>query len=166
MLKLVTLAALFVAMNAHAAPASQESVEKLLIDMKTESTLESVFGGMEQSMRQSMMQSTQGQPITPEQQHYFDALPPKFLAIMREEMNWGKLKPMYVQLYRETFEQNEVDDLLVFYASPAGKAFVNKMPVVMQKSLAISQSLMQSSMPKMMAAIKDAMAEAKVSVQK
>ena len=72
------------------------------------------------------------------------------------------MKPLYVQLYRDTFEQEEVDGLLAFYASPTGQAFVNKMPMVMQKSMALSQSLMQSIIPKMTAAMKDAMAEAKV----
>ena len=68
-----------------------------------------------------------------------------------------------MQLYRDTFEQEEVDGLLVFYASPAGQAYVNKMPVVMQKSMALSQSLMQSIIPKMTAAMQDAIAEAKIS---
>jgi hypothetical protein len=46
--------------------------------------------------------------------------------------------------------------------SPAGKAFVAKMPIVMQKSLALSQSLMQTLIPKMNAAMNEAMQEAQV----
>jgi hypothetical protein len=46
-------------------------------------------------------------------------------------------------------------------ASHAGQAVVNKMPAVLQKSVAISQSLMASFIPKMRAAIDEAMAEAK-----
>lgn len=59
----------------------------------------------------------------------------------------------------------EIDGLIAFYASPAGQAFINKMPVVLQKSMAISQSLMQSLMPKMSAAMKEAMTEAKIQKQ-
>jgi hypothetical protein len=47
-------------------------------------------------------------------------------------------------------------------ASHAGQALVNRIPVVLQKSGAISQSLMASFIPKMRAAIDEAMAEAKV----
>jgi uncharacterized protein len=162
MLKLLTIAALFVSLNAQAAPASQESVENLLTVTKTESMMDSMYSGMEQMMRQGMRQSTAGKPVSPEQQRYFDALPAKFVAVMRDEMNWQKMKPMYVQIYRESFEQDEVDGLLAFYASPAGQALINKMPVVMQKSVAVSQSLIESFVPKMTKAIQDAMAEAKV----
>jgi hypothetical protein len=163
LLAIATLAAALAAsLSAHAIPASQESVEKLLAVTKVESTLETMYSGIEQVMRQSMKQAAQGKPLSPEQQRVFDTVPARFVAVMREEMNWQKMKPLYVQLYRETFEQEEVDGLLVFYASPAGRAFVNKMPIVMQKSMALSQSLMQSVIPKMTAAMKDAMTEAKI----
>ncbi|RQO57254.1 hypothetical protein DBR47_15600 [Paucibacter sp. KBW04] len=160
---LFALAILFAALNANAAPASQESIEKLLVATKSESLLDSMYGGIEQSMRQTMRQAVIGKQLSSEQQRVLDAVPPKFVAIVREDMNWQKMKPLYVQLYQETFDQEEIDGLLAFYASPTGQAFVNKMPVVMQKSVALSQSLMQSFLPKMMAAIKEAMAEAKVS---
>jgi len=163
MRRLLAFAALLAALNACATPASQESVESLLAATKAESMMDSMYGGVEQMMRQGMKQAAQGKPLSPEQQRIFDAVPTKFVAVMREEMNWQKMKPLYVQLYRDTFEQEEVDGLLVFYASPVGQAFVNKMPIVMQKSMALSQSLMQSIIPKMTAAMKDAMAEAKVS---
>ncbi len=39
---------------------------------------------------------------------------------------------------------------------------MDKMPVVMQKSMALSQSMMKSVIPKMAAAIDEAMVEAKV----
>ena len=166
MRKLLTFAALLAALNASAAPASQESVENLLAATKVESMMDSMYVGMEQMMRQGMNQAAQGKPLSAEQQRIFDAVPTKFVAVMREELNWEKMKPLYVQLYRDTFEQDEIDGLVAFYTSPAGKAFVNKMPLVMQKSLALSQSLMQSLIPKMKAAMKDAMAEAKVSNEK
>ena len=163
MKRVLAFAALLAALNAYAAPASQESVENLLVATKVESMMDSMYSGMEQVMRQGMEQGIQGKPISPEQQRILNAMPAKFVVVMREEMNWQKIKPLYVQLYRDTFEQEEVNELLVFYASPAGQALLNKMPVVMQKSFALSQQLMQSVLPKMQAAMKDAMAEAKVS---
>ena len=162
MRKLLILVSASIALNVSASPASQESVESLLASMKTASLMDSMYGGMEQMMRQGMEQSLQGKPLNAEQRRILDAVPAKFVAVIRAEFNWDKMKPQYVQLYRDTFEQDEVDGLVAFYASPAGQAFVNKMPVVMQKSFSISQSLMQSLTPKIAAAIKDAMAEAKV----
>jgi hypothetical protein len=82
---------------------------------------------------------------------------------MKQELSWQKLKPLYVQIYRESFEQEEVDGLVAFYASPAGKAMLDKMPTVMQKSMAITQPLMQSLIPKMKSAMEEAMSEARLS---
>ena len=162
MQRLLAFAALLASLGVQAAPASQESVETLLLATKVESTMEAMYSGMEQMMRQGMKQAVQGKALSPEQQRIFDAVPAKFVAVMREEMSWQKMKPQYVQLYRDTFEQEEIDGLLAFYASPTGQAFVNKMPIVLQKSMALSQSLMQAIIPKMTAAMKDAMAEAKI----
>jgi hypothetical protein len=158
--RLFITALVLVAANAWAAPASRESVETLLEVTRVESTMDTVYGMVEQTMRQGMQQSMQGKPITEEQQRVLDAVPGKFVTIMREEFNWQKMKPLYVDLYRDTFEQEEIDGLIAFYRSPAGQAFVNKMPVVMQKSIALSQSRLQTFLPKMKAAMDHAMAEA------
>jgi uncharacterized protein len=159
---LAITAAAFIHLQAHALPASQESVEALLTITKTESMMDSMYGGVEQAMRQGMKESLQGKPVSAEQQRMLDAVPPKFMAVMRQEFNWSKMKPLYVQLYRETFEQEEIDGLVAFYKSSAGQAFVNKMPVVMQKSITIAQSQMQALMPKIKEAIDSAIAEAKL----
>ncbi len=148
--------------QAVAAPASTESIETLLKVTKTESTFDTMYANMEQFMRQSMQQATLGKTLTPEQQQVIDTVPTKFVAVMRAELTWDKLKPQFVQLYRETFDQEEIDGLVAFYRSTAGQAFTNKMPVVMQKSMAISQSQMQTIIPKMKAAMEQAMAEAKL----
>lgn len=159
-MRIFSLTALLASFAVQAAPASQESVEALLTVTKTEAMLDSLYAGMDKMMRQSISQSLQGKSLSEEQQRALDDVPTKFIAVMREEMSWQKIKPMYVQLYRETFEQEEVDGMLAFYASPAGKALINKMPIVMQKSLTISQSLLQSAIPKMRAAMEEAMKEA------
>lgn len=161
MKKPLALLALWIATSVSAAPATQESVERLLAASRAESLMDSMYGHMEEMMRQGMKQASAGQSLGPEQQRMLDTMPARFVVLMREEMSWQKLKPLYVQLYRDTFEQEEIDGLLAFYAGPVGQAYLDKMPVVMQKSMALSQSLMESVLPRMMAAVKDAMAEAK-----
>ena len=123
MRKLLTiLAAVLFTTNVYALPASPESVETLLAVTKTESLMDSMYANMEQVMRQGMNQSVQGQTVSSEQQRILDAMPTKFVALARQELNWEKLKPLYVQLYLDTFEQDEVDGLIAFYNSRAGQA--------------------------------------------
>lgn len=68
-------------------------------------------------------------------------------------------------IYQETFEQEEIDGLDAFYGSPAGQAFVAKMPVVMQKSMSLLQEQMQILVPRMAQVIEQAMKEAKIPKQ-
>jgi uncharacterized protein len=59
---------------------------------------------------------------------------------MRDELAFDKVKDIYVKAYRETFTQEEVDGLIAFYKSPVGKAYAEKVPVVMQRAGAEMQS--------------------------
>jgi uncharacterized protein len=160
-----TLLWLCTAHFAHAAPPSSESLEALLKISKAQATVESMYANIEQmmkqTMQQAMQQATKGRPISPEEQRVTDSMPAKFAVLIREEMSWAKLKPMYMQLYSESFEQADIDGLITFYSSPAGQTFINKMPIVMQKSMELTQSQMQTMLPKMMALFEQAAADAK-----
>ena len=48
-----------------------------------------------------------------------------------------------------THPQKEIDSLVAFYSSPAGQAFIRKMPIVLQKSMEITQAQMQRLLPRM-----------------
>jgi hypothetical protein len=110
-----------------------------------------------------MQQAVRGKSISPAQQRFLDSVPEKLVAVMREELDWFKMKPLCVQIYRSTFEQEEVDGLIAFYTSPAGRAFIDKMPVATKKVMASVQSMVQSLLPRMDAAMKAALGEAKLS---
>lgn len=86
----------------------------------------------------------------------------KVIAIMKKEVSWDVLRPQYVQVYGETFDQEEIDGLVAFYSSEAGQAFVNRMPALLQKTMTIVQSLMQTLLPKITTANEQALAEAKL----
>ena len=162
MVKLITLlASLIFASLAHCAPASEESIDRLLVASKVEKMLDTMLVNVDQVMRRSMEASTQGQQLSPEQRRVIDATAAKFVQVMREEMTWDKMRPLYVQIYQESFTQEEIDGLIAFYESPAGVAFVEKMPFVMQKSMSIMQSRLAPMMEKMKVAMKEAIAEPK-----
>ena len=162
MVKLITLlASLIFASLAHGAPASEESIDRLLADAKVEKLLDTMLVNVDQVMRRSMEASMPGQQLSPEQRRVIDATATSFVQVMREEMTWDKLRPLYVQIYQESFTQEEIDGLIAFYESPAGVAFIEKMPVVMQKSMSIMQSRMAPMLEKMKAAMKEAIPDTK-----
>ena len=105
MRELLTTALIALAIGqANAASASPESIEDLLVATKSEAMMDSMYRNVGQIMRQSMQKVVAGKLLAPEQQQILDALPGKFLAVMRTELTWDALKPQYVQLYRETFD--------------------------------------------------------------
>ncbi|MES2098699.1 MAG: DUF2059 domain-containing protein [Pseudomonadota bacterium] len=114
----------------------------MLIATRAEKVLDSMFTIFDQSIRQGMAASLQGQTPNAEQQRILDAMPGQLAQVFREEMTWAKLRPIYVRVYQETFTQEEVNAITAFYKTPAGAASIDKMPVVMQKSMTESQALM------------------------
>ena len=141
--------------QADAAPASTASVERLLVVTKTESVLDAAQANVQTAMRQSMMQGRGDRPISADEQKAMDATIAKVAALLKDQLSWARMKPEYVRLYVETFDQDEIDGLLAFYQTKAGKAMVNKMPIVVQKSVALTQTQMQNLMPKMMAIMQE-----------
>lgn len=161
-----TLAAALLAgslsLSAHAAPPSDASIATLLSVTQSDKMVDSLYANMEQQLRQGMRIASQGKTLTAEQARVLDLAPARLAKVMREEITWARLEPMMVQIYRESFEQAEIDGLIAFYQSPAGQAFVAKMPVVMQRSMEVSQQQLQAFMPKLQAAMAEVMKEARL----
>jgi hypothetical protein len=153
------LAGLVFSSFAIAAQPTADSVEKLLMLMQTEKMAGSVFQNMDAIMKGSMDQAIP-KPVTPEMQQAIDKFRVGTLQMIKEELSWEKMHPIYVQIYQESFTQDDIDGLINFYASPAGQSFIEKMPVVMQKSMTLMQARMGPIMQRMQAQIKEFATEA------
>jgi len=49
-------------------------------------------------------------------------------------MGWEKMHPLQLALYKDVFNQAEVDGLIAFYEGPFGKALLEKIPLLAQKT--------------------------------
>ncbi len=144
-----------------ATEASPASIEKLLDVTRAETLVDSMYANLEQAMRGGMQQALQGQTLSDEQRRVIELAPKRFAEVMRQEFSWATVKDIYVQIYRESFTEEEVQGLIAFYVSPAGQAYVNKMPQVMQRSMFVMQQRMQPLMAKMKEAMQKAVEDAK-----
>ena len=84
-----------------------------------------------------------------------DAMEAKIAEIIATEMSWETMRPIQVRLYRETLTQEEVDGLIAFYQSPAGTAYIEKMPLIQQKSMQLLQERMLPMKAKLDAALEE-----------
>jgi len=160
------LASFLLCAAAHAEPPSEASLDALFEASHARKTLDSVYPLVDQAFRQGLDATRRSRPLTPAQQKVLDGMPAKMSQLMREELSWDKMHPLYAQIYRETFTQEEVDGLVAFYKSPAGIALVNKMPIVLQKTMGLTQSLLGPLMQKMEGLVKQAIEEAKEAAPK
>jgi hypothetical protein len=74
-------------------------------------------------------------------------------------LDWDNLKKDYVKIYADTFTEDELQGIINFYKSPAGKKFVEKTPELMQKAMEISQRQMGELMPKIQTMVQEKVAE-------
>jgi len=138
---------------AKAAQPSDESLNKMMAVMHLEKMLDQMVtqinNGMKTGMDQGIQQSLHGQELNSGQKAAVEKFKDQLAAMMREELSMNKLKDVYLQAYRETFTQQEVDSITAFYSTPAGQAVVEKIPVAMQKAATLTQSRMGPMIQKM-----------------
>jgi hypothetical protein len=87
--------------------------------------------------------------ISESEQPIFEKHMSKVMVAMREEMSWERMKEPMIDVYLKHYTEKEMNDLMTFYSSESGQSIINKMPMVMQDSMAISQSMLKGFMPRM-----------------
>ncbi len=163
MKKTITAVCLFLCASApsFANTPSAESLDALFEVTRASALMESLSTSIDSHMRQSMEQALAGEKLTDAQRRAVDSMARKSAQIVRDEITWAKLKPVYVRIYQESLTQEDIDGLVAFYRSPAGDAMVRKMPQVVQKTMTEVQAMLGPMMEKLKVAQAEAIAEAK-----
>lgn len=68
-------------------------------------------------------------------------------AALDNSIGWNKLKPKMVDLYTQTFTEQELKDLVKFYESPLGRKVLREMPKVTQQSAQLTQQTLEPAVP-------------------
>jgi len=144
-------------------PASETSVRELLTITQSQKLLDGTMGQVDAMMQRSMKQALAGPTLSADQQKIMDDMRTKMIALFREDMKWETLEPMFIDIYKQSFTQKEVDGMLDFYKSEPGQAVIAKMPLVMQNTMQAMQGRMAVMLPKLQQLQQDAIAELKAS---
>jgi len=138
----VTALVFVLASAAARADASIESVERLMQVMNVQMQLEAAQAQTLPLMQNAMRQGVGANMSTAESEHLFNVVMPRMDAVVREEFSWAKLKSGFAAIYAETFTQQEVDGLIVFYESPVGQSLIAKTPELTRRSFQLMQERM------------------------
>ena len=142
-------------------PPSEASIKQLLELAQARKLVDSVMKQMDTLMVETIQQATHGQQIPPKVQKDIDKRQAEVVAMMKDLLDWAKLEPIYIRIYQKTFTQPEIDGMIAFYGTPAGRAVVSKMPSAMQNTMDEMQQMMAPVMQKMQRMQQDVVAELK-----
>jgi len=161
---IIALSAVCFALPSWAAPPTDASIEKLLGLMKTQSSLDSIFDLIQGQIGQSLQETFAGKPLTPQQQKVIEQLPSTVMGSLKQDLSWDKVKPLYIEAFRDTFDQAEIDGISAFFASPAGQAYASKQTGLMQRTNTALEAKMQPMLARAQAAVVAAIKDAGIPV--
>ena len=145
----------------QAAPPSAASIHQLFEATHASSMLDTYIDDLDAGMQAGLHAALRGQQPSAKQQQIIDDLRAKTVAAVKEALSWEKLEPTMTDIYRRTFTQREVNDMLKFYRSPSGRAVVDKVPRTMQEGGAAVEAMLPAVLDKLQQIQRDAIAQLK-----
>ena len=149
---------------------TRDEVLKLMEVLGARKTMKTAMGGMGDVMARTMLDEMRKKVpnATPEQ----EKLMSEFVNGMRQDilsvMNQDEMMELIVPVYQKHLTQQEVKMVTEFYSSPAGQAFVQKIPLVMNEAMQVGADYGRSRQGELQKLLQVRLAEfeAKVKEQK
>ncbi len=124
--------------------ASKQSVETLMELTEVSKMVDTIY-----SQITNMFNGMSDQlGISKEEKPAFDKYMNELTILLKEDMGWDKFKGPIIDIYAKRLTETEVQGLIKFYRSDAGKSMIKKMPLIMQDSMLVSQEVMKEFLPK------------------
>ncbi len=140
----VVLVLLLICPPAYADEAShRKACEDLLKMMNVDKMMAPMYGQIKRTQMESMKNINIPEDMKDISDRYFE----RMNDLLKKEMSWDNLKGDFVNVYIEVFSESEVNEIIGFYNSPIGKKLVERSPILMQKSMEISQKKVVKLMP-------------------
>ncbi|MGA2598112.1 MAG: DUF2059 domain-containing protein [Bryobacteraceae bacterium] len=130
--------------------------ELLLTAMHVEQQQKEMMDQMSQMVIGQVKQQMEKQgPVSDAEMAKMEDRQKRLFALVAEKTSWRNMKPVFIKAYADTFTETELDGIIAFYATPAGRAMVAKQPALNTKIMGSVQAQMQDLMPKIEAIMKD-----------
>jgi uncharacterized protein len=131
-------------------PAKLALIEDLLSLMKADQITGQILTQVEQAMK-PQIEKIPAVDHRSERIADLQAFENQVFGVIRERLDYAKVKPEYVRLYDETFTAQELTGIVTFYRSPAGQAYLQKLPELTSKSVELASRIMGNSMQEVQA---------------
>jgi hypothetical protein len=121
-------------------PPTEASVRELLDVSNTKELVDAVRAQTTANAQATVNNMLGVQSLPAEVQASIDQMTSRLDSLLEKELGWATLEPIYVSAYSQGFTQHEIDGMIGFYRSEAGRALVEKLPAVMQS---LNQTIQQ-----------------------
>ncbi len=131
----------FAGSAAWAAAPSDAAIDELLEVMRLREQTSKMLDAMNQEFAQnaSMFAQKSGAAEDAAVQQRMQTMQQQMGQILREEMAWEKVRPVYRQVYKESLTAEEVAGMLAFYRTPVGQSVLQKQPQITERAMQISR---------------------------
>ncbi len=130
------------ALPALAEPPGDADVNRLLSASRAQTMLDGMLPQIEAMQQQQFDQLVAQHALDAGQQERLRRIQERTRQTVRTALSWSQMRPMYVDLYKQSFSREDVLAMAEFYESPAGQSLLDKTPALMQNlMLAIQQKM-------------------------
>ncbi|WP_305046582.1 DUF2059 domain-containing protein [Geoalkalibacter sp.] len=137
--------------GAQSQPDPRALAAELLAINNVQQNVERLF----EQIKQIQISQLQSLELPAERAEDAKQLQEQLLAVLGEEMSWESMKDEYVEVYTQVFTPEELQALLEFSRSEAGRSINAKMPQLMEKSMQVGQRRAQKALPRMQEILED-----------
>ena len=131
------------------APASVESVRAVFELTRPQRVLEIAKAQIKESVDTGIRAGLGDRPLNADQQRTLDEFKSKMVDLIQGQFDWAKFEPSLIDAYTHTFSQKDIDAMLAFYRSDAGKAVLEKIPALTQAMMQNVQAQMRTLAPQL-----------------
>jgi len=119
------------------------AAEELLQLSGAEKSLEQVS----KQMKQMFATQFAAMNVPPERRAITEKYFGQLADLVAKEMSWQSVRGEFISLYTSIYMEEEIRELIKFYKSPIGQRFVEKMPLLTERTMQISQTHMKNLIP-------------------
>jgi uncharacterized protein len=143
-MRLVTLIALLLTPSLFAQTTKTAKIEEIFRLTKIDQMQKQMMTQMSAMIKQQTMGN-----LTPEQQKNASDMSQRIMEFTMQKMSWDAMKPDFIKLYDDTYTEDEISGILLFYESAPGQAMLAKSPVLVANTMALVQKRMAEIKPEL-----------------
>ena len=132
------------AMPATAAPPDDARLQRLFELTNVEKDYAHVVDQMEAMQLGLIEQSLPD--ATPESRAKMQRFFEEQQAELRQVLAWEKMLPVYLEVFRQTYEVQDIEAMIAFYETDAGRRMVERQPVLFRNLMAAVTRIMEPEM--------------------